>query len=136
LLFSGSKEGVDLDNLSSLPQIVVPRTDVFPLESSGSAKAVTLLDLLLLADLAPSKAAARRLISAGGVRINDVRVQEGVSTAPAPAPAAAAAVQTALSDDDVANIHLVLGAECFDAQGKMKLSAGKKKHVVVILGDN
>ena len=65
---------------------------------------IAVFDLLHRAGLCASKSAARRLIKGGGARVNDVAVRE--------------------------ELHQVTAAE-IDADGRIKLSAGKKRHAIV-----
>lgn len=65
---------------------------------------VALVDLLVESGLATSKGEARRLIQGGGARVNDAPLNN---------------TEQKLSSDD------------FNAQGFVKLSAGKKKHALV-----
>ena len=62
--------------------------------------------MLVLAEFATTKSEARRLIKNGGARINDVKVDNDTAT---------------VSKTD------------FDELGRLKLSSGKKNHVVVVL---
>jgi tyrosyl-tRNA synthetase len=65
---------------------------------------VALVDILVQAGLAASKGEARRLIEGGGARVNDVTV---------------------------ANVAETLGESAANADGVIKLSAGKKRHGLV-----
>ncbi len=91
-LFAGVGGGAaaDLDALASFPCVL----DTSVVES------------LVASELASSKAEAKRLIKAGGARINGSKVE---------------------SDD-----RALLESD-FDEQGRLKLSSGKKKHVVLRL---
>lgn len=71
------------------------------------AAGMPLLDLLVEAGLAASKGEARRLVQGGGIKINDNAVTDPASN---------------IGEGDVT------------ADGHIKLSAGKKKHVLVIPG--
>lgn len=71
-----------------------------------SRSQLSVVDLVVKADMAPSKNEAKKLIRNGGIKINDIKVADE-----------AAVVTT--SD--------------FDAEKRMKLSAGKKKHMLVLL---
>lgn len=75
--------------------------------SRSAGPAWKVADLLLLAGLTESKAAGRRIISGGGVKANDVKVSDEFA---------------ALTVKDFE-----------DGGGVVKLSAGKKKHVLVEL---
>ena len=68
---------------------------------------VAVLDLMVSAGLAGSKGEARRLVKGGGARVNDNAVTD----------------ETTLCTSDMVN-----------EEGVIKLSAGKKKHVLVIPG--
>lgn len=82
----------------------LPRVTV---DGQRLAAGVALLDLLVEAGMAASKGEARRLVQGGGVRVNDNAVTD-------PAHNASAADMT--------------------AEGYIKLSAGKKKHALVVAG--
>jgi len=69
-------------------------------------KGLPLLDLLVQAELCASKSEARRLVRGGGARVNDAAV------------------------DDEAR---VVGADDLDAEGAIKLSAGRKRHALIRL---
>jgi tyrosyl-tRNA synthetase len=66
---------------------------------------MTAIDLLLKASFASSKSEAKRLIKAGGARINDQKVTDD---------------STLISQTDFID-------------GKLKLSSGKKTHCVIVL---
>ena len=68
---------------------------------------LSIIDGLKLAGLVASNGEARRLIKGGGARIND----------------------TAVTDED-----RMLTADDFDQDGKVKLSSGKKRHVLLAHG--
>jgi tyrosyl-tRNA synthetase len=74
-------------------------------EKPCTSMEMSLVEALSLSGLVASKGEARRLIKGGGARINDVAVK----------------------DDE-----RMLSAEDFDADGKIKLSSGKKRHVVLV----
>lgn len=67
---------------------------------------IPLADLLVTAELASSKSEARRLIRAGGARLDDVAIADEAAV---------------VTDDDM-------------GQGVLKLSAGRKRHVLVRAG--
>ncbi|MBT5414020.1 MAG: tyrosine--tRNA ligase, partial [Rhodospirillaceae bacterium] len=67
---------------------------------------VPLLDLLMEAGLCASKSEARRLIRGGGGRVNDVAVEDEAR---------------------------IVGPDDLDADGAIKLSAGRKRHALVRL---
>lgn len=85
-----------MDGVSSASDIVIAE-----MEDIG----IFVVDLLVLAKLAGSKNSARRLIAAGGVRINDIPV---------------ISESTYLTENSF-------------VRGQLKLSAGKKVHVLVVL---
>jgi len=74
-----------------------------PVPAAALAEGVALLDLLVTVGFAGSKGEARRLVRGGGVRLNDVRVEDE---------------------------GLTIGAGDL-ADGTAKLSAGKKRHALV-----
>lgn len=92
-LFSGSGGG-DLD---SLPHLQLHSND---LDAEGKT---TVAELLFKVAMVGSKGEGKRLIKAGGVKVNDCKV-----------------------DDEYAKV----GREDFDEKGRLKLSMGKKKHAV------
>ncbi len=81
---------------TGLPEVVLPRTRF--------DEGVPIVDALVEAGLAASKGEARRLVRGGGVRLDDVRV-----------------------DDELARVT----ASTLRADGTVKLSAGKKRHVLL-----
>jgi tyrosyl-tRNA synthetase len=89
-------------DLSSLPLVQISRKDSDQIRSQG----ISVVQLLVLADVASSKNEARRLIAGGGARINDVKI----------------------SDDAV----ITLSDFSLEDHG-LKLSSGKKKHKLVKL---
>lgn len=91
----GAGGSADLDSL--------PRVSI---SSLADGPPVTVVELLMKASMAASKSEARRLIKAGGARVNDQKVE-----------------------DDAA----VIAANDFDERGRLKLSSGKKNHVLVVL---
>jgi tyrosyl-tRNA synthetase len=70
------------------------------------AESYSVVDLLVQSELAASKAEARRLIKGGGARINDSKVLDEKAT---------------------------VGAIDFDEHNRLKLSSGKKKHVLMVI---
>jgi tyrosyl-tRNA synthetase len=62
---AGSVPGADTD---SIPALSIPRTDL----EAG----ITVLDLFALTDLCSSKSEARRLVSQGGARINEEKIDD------------------------------------------------------------
>jgi tyrosyl-tRNA synthetase len=79
----------------------LPTTEV---PQGDLAKGLSLIDLLVTATLATSKGEARRLIRQGGIRVNDQLVSDELAR---------------LSDSDLS------------ATGVIKISAGKKRHILV-----
>lgn len=75
----------------------------FDIEAGRLRAGVSLVELLVTAELAPSKAEARRLIRGGGARVNGTAVMDEAAT---------------VSHDDAID-------------GAVKLSAGRKKHALV-----
>jgi tyrosyl-tRNA synthetase len=80
----------------SLPAVEIPR--------GALEKGVPILNLLRQAGLSASNGEARRLIQGGGVRVNDVRIEDENS---------------------------VLNLDGLNSEGVIKLTAGKKRHVIV-----
>ena len=74
-------------------------------EVSCSSMALTIVDALKLTGLVNSNGEARRLIKGGGARINDVAIKDE---------------------------GLVLAPDDFDQDGKVKVSSGKKRHVLLV----
>lgn len=93
--------GGDLD---SLTKIQLEASD-FVAKDDGS-ETVGVVEMLVKAGFAASKSEAKRLIKAGGAKVNDEKI-----------------------DDEMKRI----GKDAFDSSGRLKLSSGKKKHVVVVL---
>jgi tyrosyl-tRNA synthetase len=100
-LFAGKKGGSAAD-LDSLPKVLLDKSMV----SSSTDVSISVVDLLLKAEMAASKGEARRLIKGGGARVNDKKVADEAA---------------------------IVSAEDFDAEGRLKLSSGKKTHAVVVL---
>ena len=92
-LFSDSGSGRRGGDLDSLP-------------SFAGAVGDSVVELLATSGLASSKAEAKRLIKAGGARVNG---------------------------EKVANMDVVLVDDDFGSDGRLKLSSGKKNHVVIHL---
>lgn len=67
---------------------------------------VLVINMLVKANLVKSKGEARRLIRGGGVKVNDEKVL-----------------------DEMAEVKI----DKFDDQGRLKISAGKKKHALIVL---
>ena len=76
-------------------------------EGAALASGLAVVDALVHAGLAKTKGEARRLIRGGGARLNDARI-----------------------DDEVARV----GDEALRPDGTLKLSAGKKRHVLLRAG--
>jgi len=102
-LYAGSKSGND--NVESLAKIQLDKED-FVMNAEENRLSIPVYELLLKADMATSKSEARRLIKQGGAKVNDEKVV-----------------------DELQNVTI----DSFDDQGKLKLSSGKKKHVIVLL---
>ena len=90
------------DDLQSLPKVVL-EANAFNQEEG---KAIYVYDALVRANMTTSKAEARRLIKAGGVRLNDQKVT-----------------------DEYALLHQ---SDFAVQDGKLKLSSGKKKHALIV----
>jgi len=71
----------------------------------GEGEGLAVVDLLVRAGLAPSKGEARRLIKGNGIRLNDEAVTDEMA---------------------------VISETQFDNDNSLKLSAGKKRHVLVV----
>ena len=84
----------------------LPKVTIQNKDNNDNNNIATIIDLLVLAEFATTKSEARRLIKNGGARINDVKVDNDTAT---------------VSKTD------------FDELGRLKLSSGKKNHVVVVL---
>jgi tyrosyl-tRNA synthetase len=87
----------------------LPRIQLEVAAGDAAALSVPVVDLLVRADMAASKSEAKRLIKGGGARINDEKVSDENAT---------------------------VSAGDFDAEGKLKISSGKKKHALVVLAKN
>lgn len=85
--------------MDSLPKVTLPR-------AIDSSDPISVVELLVKAELVASKSEAKRLIKNGGAKINDQKVE---------------------TDD------AVISASDFDDKGRLKLSSGKKTHVLVVL---
>lgn len=99
----GGKGG---DDLESLQKVQLSKVDF----SQDGGKAIPVCDMLVRAEMASSKAEARRLIKAGGARVNDNKVSDEYA--------------------------VVTKADFESLGGKLKLSSGKKKHALILLPDN
>lgn len=82
------------DELESLPVI---QLDEFSCN-------VALVEVLVKAAMVSSKNEGRRLIKAGGVKLNDVKVEDE---------------------------HITIHGNMADSKGRIKISTGKKKHAVI-----
>lgn len=94
--------GSDGSNLDSLENIVLE--DEICSNISTNNGSVSVVEMLIKASMAASKSEARRLIKGGGARVNDVKVTDE---------------------------NAVVLLDSFDSIGRLKLSSGKKKHVVM-----
>ena len=94
-LFAGGASGGASDT-SALPRVQVTADEL-------AGEGVSVIDLFIKLEFGKSKGEVRRLVSGGGARVNDVKIED---------PA------------------MVLTADSF-AGGEVKLSAGKKKHGIV-----
>ena len=72
----------------------------------ATAGGLSVTDLLVKAEMVTSKSEAKRLIKNGGARVNDKKVES--------------------------DLAVVLTSD-FDSEGRLKLSSGKKNHVLVVL---
>lgn len=82
------------------------RSDNLPKHQLESGQEnLSIADLLVQAGLAPSKGEAKRLIKGNGIRVNDEIISDEAAT---------------ISNDN------------FDADNTLKLSAGKKRHILVV----
>jgi tyrosyl-tRNA synthetase len=116
----------DAEALASLPRVVIPvpamSEDAPELTAAAAAvvRKINLVDILLTAKLASSKADAKRQISAGSIRINNEKCtnlkKEFELT-----------VVASSSSNSNSNGSMSTGSI------SMKVSSGKKKHVVVVL---
>ena len=82
----------------------LPEVDV---SSNELVKGIPAFSLLVRADLAGSNSEARRLIRGGGARINDKKIR---------------------------NENVLISTEDIDGSGILKVSAGKKRHVLIRIG--
>eukprot|EP00600_Ochromonadales_sp_CCMP1393_P015579 CAMPEP_0175035112 /NCGR_PEP_ID=MMETSP0005-20121125/23035_1 /TAXON_ID=420556 /ORGANISM="Ochromonas sp., Strain CCMP1393" /LENGTH=415 /DNA_ID=CAMNT_0016296127 /DNA_START=198 /DNA_END=1446 /DNA_ORIENTATION=+ len=71
----------------------------------AASEEVTVVTLLMKAGFAASKGEARRMIKQGGARVND---------------------------EKVADENATVAQDVFDDQGRLKLSSGKKKHIIML----
>ena len=96
-LYGGNSDGDE--DLASLPKIAIDDEGAL-LDGSG----VSVVDILVKSGLVTSRSEAKRLIKAGGARVNGEKVIEDSA--------------------------VVIKSD-FDNDGRLKLSSGKKKHVVI-----
>ena len=89
-------------DLDSLPRVNLSVEESTTKLAEGK---ITVVDVLVKCQFASSKAEARRLITGGGARINDEKVTDEAA---------------------------LISEQNFDVQGRLKLSSGKKKHVIVV----
>lgn len=104
-LFAAQSATAATSDLESLEQVILSAAELTT-AGSPAVRSVSVVDILVKAGFAASKNAARRLIAQGGAKVNDLKV-----------------------DDEAA----VVSEKDFDANGRLKLSGSKKKHVVVVL---
>jgi tyrosyl-tRNA synthetase len=97
-LFENGADAAPVD-MSSLPRAQITREEL----ASGS---LTVVDLFLRLDFAKSKSEVKRLMSGGGARINDEKIEDPL---------------------------MVVSAETFASSAEIKISSGKKKHGIVEL---
>jgi tyrosyl-tRNA synthetase len=88
-------------DLDALEKIKLSIDNISNINNNGS---ILVVDLLLLAGLTKSKAEGKRHIKGGGIRINDERILEDSCS---------------------------ITSRDFDSNGRLKLSLGKKKHVLI-----
>ena len=91
-------------NLDSLDKIILDNS--VSADLINNKVTVSVVDLLVKAGMATSKGEAKRLIKAGGARINDEKVVDE---------------------------NLGVTITSFDSEGRLKLSSGKKKHALIVL---
>jgi tyrosyl-tRNA synthetase len=75
-------------------------------EDFATDNKISIVDLLVKSEMVASKNEGKRLIKNGGVRINDEKVEDE---------------------------NEIIWKSKFDEKGKLKLSTGKKKHILVLL---
>lgn len=96
--------GGGVADLESLPKFALTVEEGTTKLAAGQ---LTIVDILIKAQMATSKNEARRLIQGGGARINNEKVVDE---------------------------NGIVKTEDFDAEGRLKLSSGKKKHVLIVKG--
>lgn len=92
-------------NLDSLPTISLDEELISKINQVDSV-GVPVIDVMIIAELATSKNEAKKAINNGGVRINDVKVETEKA---------------------------VITKTDFNSENKLKLSLGKKKHLLISL---
>lgn len=92
------------EDLGSLPQIQLTATDLSKREGE-SEYSLSVADGLVKASMTKSKNEGRRLIKLGGVKVNDVKIE---------------------------NEYHFLSRKDFDENGRLKISSGKKKNSVLL----
>ena len=106
-LYSNSSGSSSLDSLQhielELSDFTINHDSVSTTTTPTSS--ISIIDLLIKVNFVTSKNAAKRLINMGGVRLNDEKVT-----------------------DETAELSL----DHLNTIGKVKLSSGKKKHIVVV----
>jgi tyrosyl-tRNA synthetase len=112
-LFTGTKDGQQQSQGSKTVaddamMSSLPVYDVKKSDLEQKNNSIWIIELFEKAGLAPSRSAVRRLIANGGVRVNDVKI---------------------VNEDEMISL------DRFDPSGKLKLSSGKKTHVIVQLVD-
>ena len=92
------------------PELPRLQTDALPrvqLSEAEAGEGVTLIDLFIRLEFAKSKSEVRRLVKGGGARLNGEKVEDA---------------------------ELMVSAASFEGDAKeLKLSAGKKKHGMVVM---
>jgi tyrosyl-tRNA synthetase len=91
------------EDLSSIPLTVLSVQDLHK-EDENSDYHISVADLLVKSSLTNSKSEGRRLIKAGGIKVNDVKVNEE---------------------------YKMVCKKDFDKEGKIRIASGKKKFVLV-----
>lgn len=91
------------NELDALEKFKLSIDDVSNINNNGN---ILVVNLLILADLTKSKAEGKRLIKGGGVKVNDEKIIEDTYS---------------ITSND------------FDNKGRLKLSLGKKKHVLILI---
>lgn len=102
---NGASGGSSAD-LDSLVKVHLVAQDLLGFPEGGVPEGeVQVVELLCKAGFAKTKSEARRLIELGGARVNDAKVSD---------------------------LKATVSAKDFDAQGRLKLSGSKKKHVLIV----